>query len=378
MTDAFDVAVIGGGIVGLAHAWQAARRGLRVALFERTAKAEGASVRNFGMVWPVGQPAGELHDIALRSRELWLELGRAGVLTVQECGSIHLAHHADELAVLEEFHDRHSHDVRLMTPTEVVAAAPLANPHGLLGGLWSSSELRVDPRVASARIAGWLGEQHRVACHFSTTIIAVDDNRVIATDGRDWQAEQIIICGGSDFQTLFPSVFMGSGLIPCKLQMLKSVAQPEAFRQQPHLASGLTLRHYASFRVCPSLERVQARIANQSPELDRYGIHVMASPFPNGEVILGDSHEYGDDITPFDKPEIDDLMLRELRKVFRLADWTCRERWHGIYAKHPTLAVFEAECRPGVRVFTGTGGAGMTMSFGLAKQAWNRWLGVTA
>lgn len=375
MTSHFDVAVVGGGIVGLAHAWMAAKRGLGVLLLERSPQARGASVRNFGMIWPIGQPAGELLSVALRSRDLWLELSSHGVVDVEECGSLHLAHRPDEVAVLEEFCDRETHTACMITPEDATRRTPLANPDGLLGGMWSPTELRVDPRVASSRIATWLAEDRGVDVHFETLVTHVEDGTVHAADGRSWTAERIIVCSGSDLQTLYADVLARSGLQLCKLQMLKAVAQPSHRPGSPHIASGLTLRHYASFGGCPSLKTLQTRIAEETPELDRHGIHVMASQCRNGEVILGDSHEYGTDITPFDKAEIDALILRELQKVIRLDDWTICERWHGLYAKHPSFPVFESEAADGVQVCVGTGGAGMTLAFGLADRAWRHWAG---
>ena len=130
----FDVVIVGGGIVGLAHAWRAASRGHRVLLLERARLPEGASVRNFGMIWPIGQPAGELYETALESRELWLQLGANGVTQVEACGALHLAHQADELAVLDEFCQQRSHQASMLTAEEVCQRSTLANRGGLLGG----------------------------------------------------------------------------------------------------------------------------------------------------------------------------------------------------------------------------------------------------
>src|SRR6516164_2755385 len=103
MNKTVDVAVIGAGILGLAHAFAAARRGRRVVVFERDRQASRASIRNFGLIWPIGQPHNVMHQMALRSRTLWLEILKETRLPYWPNGSLHLAYRDDEAAVAQEF-----------------------------------------------------------------------------------------------------------------------------------------------------------------------------------------------------------------------------------------------------------------------------------
>jgi D-hydroxyproline dehydrogenase subunit beta len=372
MTQRVDVAVVGGGILGLAFAWEAARRGKSVALFERSAIASGASVRNFGMVWPIGQVPGVDYDRAMRSRERWLELKAEAGVWAEECGSLHVAHADDEDAVLREFAAGNPGvSCEYLTAAETRRRFPAVNPEGLRGALHSPTELAVNPPAAIARVPHFLAEKYGVSLHFNATVTAIDAPRLTTAAGESWFASQIFVCSGSDFETLFPAVFAASGIRRCKLQMMKTAPQPGGWRLGPHLTGGLTLCHYKAFDACPSLPALKQRVAETMPEYVRFGIHVMASQNDRGEVIIGDSHEYDGDISLFDKTDIDRMILDYLRTLLRLPSWDISTRWHGVYAKHPSKLIMYEEPQPGCVIATAPGGAGMTLSFGFARDWWD-------
>lgn len=369
----FDDAVVGAGIVGLAHAYHLARRGRKVVVLERDERALGASVRNFGMLWPIGQPPGEMRELALRSREVWLEILASSGLWHAPVGSLHLAYQEDELQVLREFATRASDEgfsCELLDPNAVVDRSPVVRPDGLKGGLFSPSEVCVDPRAVIAGLPDWLARTYGVTFEFARCVTGYDAPRVRTGSQRtELQAERLWVCSGDDLRTLYPEVLGNLGLVRCKLQMLRA-ADP-GIRIGPMLAAGLTLRHYRSFEGCPSLLDLKARIARERPEFDHHGIHVMVSQHESGQVTIGDSHVYGDAIGPFDREEIDRLILDYLATFYRFEP-RITERWHGTYAKHSEVGFQVVEPAPGVMAVTGVGGAGMTLSFGVAERVVGR------
>ncbi|MDX2040694.1 MAG: TIGR03364 family FAD-dependent oxidoreductase [Acidobacteriota bacterium] len=365
----WDVAVVGAGIMGLAHAYTLAKRGKRVIVFERNPRAMSASVRNFGMLWPVGLWAGEWHRRALRSRDIWVEVLEQSGIWHERTGSLHLAYREDEAAVLLEFIEagpQAGYDCEWRDARQILAQSPLVNPENLIGGMWSPTEVCVDPRQVIAALPGWLSKTYGVQFEFNCAVTAYDQPKVTA-GGREWRADRLIVCSGEDFQTLYPETFAFSGMIRVKLQMMRSQAYGEDVKLGPMLAAGLTLCHYPCFNDCPSLSALRERFERELPEYVRYGIHVMASQHGSGEITLGDSHEYGDDITPFDKDEIDRLILDYLRKFLILPNLHIASRWQGVYAKHPTEVAYTAKPAPGATIVGSPSGRGMTMSFGIAE-----------
>ncbi|MHB8381596.1 MAG: TIGR03364 family FAD-dependent oxidoreductase [Candidatus Binataceae bacterium] len=368
---AADVAIVGAGILGLAHAYFAAKRGRSVVVFERTPMAQGASVRNFGMIWPIGQRAGAVHQTAIRSRQIWQEILDDAGLPYRPTGSLHVVYHPDEADVAREFAERapgFGYSCKWISPDEVLQKSQAVNPNGLLGGIWSATELTVDPRQVLARLPAFLTEKYGVQFRFGASVRSIQ-LPVVEAGAESWRANQVIVCGGDDFETLYPDLFAASGIDRCKLQMMRTAPQKRGWELGPSLAAGLTLRFYPAFEICTqTLPKYKERVARELAPYDHWAIHTLVSQTADGALTLGDSHEYGLAVDIFNKTEIDELVLRDVRRFLLAPDLSISERWYGVYARHPEQSFVAIDAAPGVRIVTAVGGSGMTLSFGLAEQ----------
>ena len=362
--------VIGAGIVGLATARALAIRGYRVTVFERNERAVGASIRNFGMVWPIGQPQGDLFDRAMLSRSIWKTICEEAGIWHDEVGSLHIAYHDDELQVMEEYTAANQtyRDCSMLSPQQALQKSPAVNPQQLKGALWSGTEMIVEARDAIQQVADYLKAKYEVTFVWNTAISQISYPAVFSGKQR-WEADEIYLCSGAEFETLYPELFAEAQITKCKLQMIRLEAQPDGWRIGPSLCGGLSMIHYPGFQAAPSLAALRKRYEEQYPEYLKWGVHVMVSQNHRGELTVGDSHEYGLVHDPFDKDFINRIILDYLQTFSTLKSGKLLQTWNGIYPKMPggkTELIMEPE--EGVTIINGLGGNGMTLSFGLCEQ----------
>jgi FAD dependent oxidoreductase TIGR03364 len=370
--DSKTAVVIGAGIVGLATARALAIKGYSVKVFDRNPKAAGASVRNFGMLWPIGQPAGVLYKRAMRSCEIWKEVAAGAGIWYEETGSLHLAYNAEEWAVLQELESifgAEGRNVTLLDAGTVISRYGPVNNDQLLGGLYSADEMLIDPREAIAALPGYLEDEYDVDFFWNKCVSYIADKTVYIGNEEEYEFDIAVVCSGADFETLYPEEFAKLPLTKCKLQMLRTVPMPESFRLKTAICGGLSLLHYNSFKAAPSLPLLRQKMETERKEYLQFGIHVMAAQNGRGEITIGDSHEYGMQVDPFDRQSINKQIMDYLAGFLKISSKSIAETWHGIYPKltNGDTDIFML-VDEGVYLLNGLGGAGMTLSFGLAEE----------
>jgi glycine oxidase len=202
----FDVAVVGGGVVGLSVAWRAAQAGLSVVVLERDAAGSGTSRVAAGMLAPVT-------EVTLVERRA-LELGLAAaerypdfVAELREVsgvdpgyygwGTLLLARDADEADALErELELRRDLGLRVqrLRGSQARRLEPALAP-GLRLALEVEGDHAIDPRrltealVQAARHAG-------AEIREGAEVAAIEPGAVRLVSGQLITAEQVVVAAG--------------------------------------------------------------------------------------------------------------------------------------------------------------------------------------
>lgn len=364
----YDVVIVGSGIVGLAHAYHAHRRGLTVAVVDHADTISGASVQNFGHACITAQ-SGEALSYARAGRQHWLDLSKAAGFWSRESGTHCVARHADELAVLQQFADaRGPEQAQLLGREEILDRLPIADAE-VTGGLYMPMDLQVDPRSAAPSIARWL-EDCGVDFHWRTAATSFDTG-VVHTSRGDLHADTVFVTVNFDIDRLFPEYAERGGLLRCRLHMMRARVELSTPLPTP-LFTGWSLLRYSGFEGLPAVADVAARLGQDYPDYLALDLHQMYTPQPDGSILIGDTHIREISTSPFQSEAGFDALIAETKSMFGVDRIDVTERWQGVYSSAPNSEFLLVEPIPGVHIVTVTTGIGMTTSMGLAESSLTR------
>ena len=263
--DRYDAAIVGGGIVGLACALEARRRGLSVCVLERGEAGSGATHAAAGVL-AADRETPSFTALARRSAELWpsfaAELGDVGYT---RCGSLALSFDGTRPELEGDWLDGRA--CRALEP---------GIADDCLGGVLIAADAQVDPRRAVHALAALAGDALRT----NADVVNVGPQHVELADGTRLAADRIVLAAGA------------------------WTARRLARRLPVRPVKGQTLRLRGRL---PATRIIRSE-------------HVYVVPRANGETVVGATvEEAGFDTTPSE--EATELLLRQaIRAVPAVAE----------------------------------------------------------
>lgn len=198
-----DVAIVGGGVIGVMTALFLARRGTSVVLLEKGRIAGEQSSRNWGWVRQTGRDAAEL-PIMVEANRLWPQLQRevGENLGLEQSGLTYLGASAKEMAEYEDFLPlarANGVDSQILGQDEVVKLMP-AISRSYVGALHTPSDYRAEPWIAVPRLAKAAVDEGAVLienCAVRGLDIAAGRIAGVITEAGRVSADQVLVAGGA-------------------------------------------------------------------------------------------------------------------------------------------------------------------------------------
>jgi D-hydroxyproline dehydrogenase subunit beta len=346
MTDtAYDVVIVGAGIVGAACAEEFARRRMRVAIVDRDFVGGGATAAGMGHIVVMDDSEAQF-ALTRYSQCLWQSLRRdlPDEVEYEQRGTIWVAADEEEMA---EVRRKHQYYGTRSVPTEVLGAVELKKlePNlraGMVGGLLVPEDAVLYPPCA-ARFLVEKAQQHGATLRLGKATVRAGGGVVGFSDGSKITAGLIVNAGGAWAADLMPGV--------------------EIKKRKGHLV--ITDRYPGFLRH----QLVELGYLKSAHSVSSDSVAFNVQPRKTGQILIGSSRQFGAEQATVDHDILNRMLWRAEQYMPGIRNLAAIRTWTGFRAatpdKLPLIGPWAGDSS--LWLATGHEGLGITTSLATAR-----------
>jgi D-hydroxyproline dehydrogenase subunit beta len=344
-TAAYDVVIVGAGIVGAACADEFARRGMRVAVIDRDAVGSGATAAGMGHIVVMDDSEAQF-ALTRYSQQLWqaLRTELPDDVEYEPCGTIWVAADEEEMG---EVRRKHSFYAQRGVSTTVLGQPELKRiePNlrdGLAGGLLVEEDAVLYPPCA-ARFLMERAQKHGAELRLGASVAHCGRRSVRLSDGFEITAKIIVNAAGAWAPDLTPGV--------------------DIKKRKGHLV--ITDRYPGFLRH----QLVELGYLKSAHSVASDSVAFNVQPRRTGQILIGSSRQYGAEHKEVDHGMLAHMLRRAQEYMPGLGAMSAVRTWTGFRAATPDKLPLIGPWLEDESLFLATGheGLGITTSLATAR-----------
>jgi glycine/D-amino acid oxidase-like deaminating enzyme len=341
----FDLAIVGGGIVGAACALEAARSGLSTAVIESQVIGGGATAAGMGHIVVMDDSDAQF-ALTHYSQRLWQEFAPElpPDIEYEECGTIWVAadeEEMDEVRRKVDFYRTRGVAVEVLDAASLAAAEPNLR-QGLAGALLVPSDGVVYPPCAARY---FLERAQALGAHLylGRPVVEISRDGVEFADGSKISAGLIVNATGS----WAPLLTHGIDVQKRKGHLLITDRYPGFVRHQ----------------------LIELGYLKSAHSISSDSVAFNAQPRQTGQVLIGSSRQYGVEDSKVEAAMLSRMLARAEEYMPGITQLSAIRTWTGFRASTPDKLPLIGPSSNDDQIYLATGheGLGITTSLGTAK-----------
>jgi D-hydroxyproline dehydrogenase subunit beta len=342
---AFDVVVVGAGIVGAACADEFARRGTKVAIVDHEFTGGGATAAGMGHIVVMDDSEAQF-ALTRYSQQLWQKLRPElpDDVEYEQCGTIWVATDEEEMA---EVHRKYAYYTTRGVPAQALDARSLkqSEPNlrdGMAGGLLVAEDAVLYPPCA-ARFLVERAQKHGAVLRIGASVVQIGEGRVRFSDGAEINGNIVVNAAGAEAPALTPGI--------------------EIRKRKGHLV--ITDRYPGFLRH----QLVELGYLKSAHAVSSDSVAFNVQPRRTGQILIGSSRQYGAEHKTVDHEIVARMLQRAREYMPGLRSMSAIRTWTGFRAATPDKLPLIGPWPADKTIFLATGheGLGITTSLATAR-----------